>query len=325
MLDFDSDTAIKSADRQKILVVDDEPQVCDFLAEALTFFDHSVVTAKSGDEALKYLERQSYSIAIVDMDMPIMDGMELIEIIVGQIDKPPDIIAITGHTMRYKYTDVVAAGAVDFITKPFTIDELEAKVNRIIRERTMRHELERLAVRDHLTGLYNRRFFQKVAKREIVRASRYQTSVFLLYIDIDHFKEYNDTHGHNAGDRALMQLAKILNCSIRNEVDSAFRFGGDEFTVLVTCANGALEKASVQAAKVAHRIREKYNEHGLSPTSLSIGLAIYRNRTGELDEDIKDMVHRADRALYHVKSQLGGDNIYYEEQLEAITVSSQFT
>lgn len=322
---FGNDASIKSVDRQNILVVDDEAQVCDFLAEALTFLDHNVMTAKSGDEALKYLERQSYSIVIVDMDMPIMDGMDLIEIILGQIDKPPDIIAITGHTMQYKYTDVVAAGAVDFITKPFTIDELEAKVNRIIRERTMRRELESLAVRDHLTGLYNRRFFHKAAKREIVRASRYQTSLFLLYIDIDRFKEYNDTHGHNAGDIVLMQLAKILNCSIRSEVDSAFRFGGDEFTVLVTCANGALEKAPDQAAKVAHRIREKYNEHGLNPTSLSIGLAVYQSRTEDMDENIKDMMHRADRALYYVKSQLGGDNIYYEDHLEAPAVSSTFT
>jgi len=317
MMDFDSDTLIKSTHPQKILVVDDEPQVCDFLAEALTYLGHGVVTAGSGEEALKHLEDQEYSMVIADMDMPVMDGMELIKIIVNQINKSLDIIAITGHSMRYKYTDVVAAGAVDFITKPFTLNELEAKVNRIIRERTMRMELERLAVRDHLTGLYNRRFFQKVAKREVVRASRYQTSLFLLYIDIDRFKEYNDQYGHNAGDILLIQLAEILNSSVRSEVDSAFRFGGDEFTVLVTCLNGTNETAPDQAMKVANRIRKNYNERRLSPTSLSIGMALFHDKTEDMEEDIKDMIHRADRALYYVKSQLGGDDIHYDEQSEA--------
>ncbi len=135
--------------------------------------------------------------------------------------------------MKYKYTDVIAAGAADFITKPFTLNELEAKLNRLIRERCLRQELELLAVRDPLTGLYNRRFFRKWSGEEVVRALRYDHPLFLFFFDIDHFKAYNDQNGHQAGDVLLIQLAEVLKSSIREDVDTAFRYGGDEFTVLL--------------------------------------------------------------------------------------------
>ncbi|MDY0041645.1 MAG: diguanylate cyclase, partial [Desulforhabdus sp.] len=301
---------------QKILVVDDDQQVCDFLAEALAFLGHDVATASDGVEALQVLQQGRFSLIVADMDMPIMDGMELIKSIVQEGNTAPDIIAMTGHTMKYKYTDVVAAGAVDFIIKPFTLNELEAKVNRIIRERFMRSELERLAVRDPLTGLYNRRFFRKVVQREVVRATRYRTSLFMLYLDVDAFKEYNDEFGHGAGDDLLVRLADVLSSSIRHEVDTAFRFGGDEFTVLLTCLTGGDEATLDHALKVARRIREKYNKLNLQPTSLSIGLAAFFEKTGSLQEDIEDLVHRADRALYYVKHRLNGDNIRFDGRPE---------
>jgi len=309
MIDFDH-TSIEFTP-QKVLVVDDEQQVCDFLAEALTFLGHSVVTAANGREALNKLDTENFSLIIADMDMPVMDGMELIRNIVSNNSRAPDIIAITGHSMRYKYTDVVAAGAVDFITKPFTLNELEAKVNRIVRERQMRSELERLAVRDPLTGLYNRRFFQKVVRREAVRALRYKTALFMLYVDIDYFKEYNDEYGHNAGDALLIRLSEVLNASIRNEVDTAFRFGGDEFTVLLTTLGAGEDIALDQAMMIARRIRENYNKLNFRPTTLSIGLSLFVQETGDLEEDVKRMIHRADVALYHVKNELNGDNFHF--------------
>jgi two-component system, cell cycle response regulator len=301
---------------QKILVVDDEEQVCDFMVEALSFLGHQAQKAESGQEALQRLEESEFSIVIADMDMPVMDGMELIKTIVSESSRVPDIIAITGHAMRYKYTDVVAAGAVDFITKPFTINELEAKVNRIIRERFMRKELERLAVRDPLTSLYNRRFFQKVVRREIVRASRYQTSLFLMYLDIDKFKDYNDRYGHHAGDLLLIRFAEVLSSSIRAEVDTPFRFGGDEFTVVLTCLTREDVTALDQAMMIARRIRENYNKLGLKPTSLSIGLSLFYEVTGHLDEDIENMMQRADHALYYVKHKLHGNNIHFDGHSE---------
>ena len=292
---------------QQILVVDDELQVCDILSEALTRMGHEVVTAADGQEAVEKLENGSFSVVITDMDMPRLDGMELIRHLVRH-QKETDIIAITGHTMRYNYTDVVAAGASDFITKPFTLNELEAKLNRIIRERLLRHELERLAVRDPLTGLYNRRFFQSVLRKEAIRAGRYGHNLFLFFLDIDRFKDYNDQMGHQAGDEVLVEFARVLTSSLREDVDTAFRYGGDEFTAVVP------HLPREYALEVAERIRSSYNMLGFRPTSLSIGIAQFLEKTGDVERDIENMVLRADKALYHAKRDLGGDRAHVDEE-----------
>jgi len=240
------------------------------------------------------------------MMMPRMDGMELIEYLVNN-RKGIDIIAITGHTMSYQYTDVIAAGAADFIAKPFTINELEAKLKRIFRERHLLVELERLAVKDPLTGLYNRRLFEKTARKEAGRAARYNHPLCLFYIDIDNFKEYNDLHGHQAGDQVLKEVARILTTIVRQNVDTAYRFGGDEFTLLLphlTCE---------AAMKVASRIIEAYNRLQLEPTHLSIGGAHYLHKTDNVDQNLDDLVRRSDRALFFVKHTLGGNGAHFDE------------
>lgn len=291
---------------QRILVVDDEPQVCEVLADALTVHGHSVDTAKDGFDAVEKIRANDYAIVLTDMDMPRMDGMQLIEYI-GKNHNGIDIIAITGHLMKYRYTDVVSAGAADFISKPFTLNELEAKLNRVIRERDLRKQLEKLAVRDPLTGLSNRRSFQETARKEAMRSVRYQHSLFLFFLDVDHFKSYNDTKGHQAGDDLLVQTANVLRASIRENVDSAFRYGGDEFVLLLP------HLGCQQALTVAQRIRDKYNRLGLEPTTLSIGIGKFLERAESIDEDIQDMIHRSDLALYHAKKNSGGNKVFIDE------------
>lgn len=290
---------------QRVLVVDDERQVCDIIADALVYIGHEVITAEDGEDALVKISEGPFTIVITDMDMPKMDGMELIRHL-SRDHSSIDVIAITGHTMKYRYTDVVAAGAADFITKPFTLDELEAKLNRLIRERLLRDELERLAIRDPLTGIYNRRFFQKVARTEAIRAVRYKHELYLFYIDIDRFKQFNDQFGHQAGDDLLVRMADVLKNSLREDVDTAFRFGGDEFTILLPYL------PTEQAAMVGSRIQRNYEAEGLEPTTLSIGIARYESVSGNLDEDIADMVRRADIALYHAKANLGRNSLHFD-------------
>lgn len=292
---------------QKILVVDDEQQVCDILAEALGYLGHDVGTASDGMDALDKLLNGAFQIVITDIDMPRMDGIELIKHL-AQHRSSIDVIAITGHAMRYKYIDVVNAGAKDFISKPFSLDELEAKLNRLLRERYFRQELERLVTEDSLTGLYNRRFFERTVRKEAIRASRYQLPLFLFFFDIDHFKDFNDLRGHPAGDILLVELAQVLRSSIREDVDTAFRLGGDEFTVLLP------HLPSDQVAIVAERIRERFNSLEFTPTTLSVGIAQFRRKTGDMDKDVEDMIRRADRALYFVKHTLGGNSAYFDEE-----------
>jgi two-component system, cell cycle response regulator len=298
---------------QNILVVDDEQAICDILSEALEHMGHRVETAKDGVEAIKKIEEGDFSIVITDMMMPRMDGMELIEYLVEN-RRGIDIIAITGHTMSYQYTDVIAAGAADFIAKPFTINELEAKLKRIFRERHLLEELERLAIKDPLTGLYNRRLFEKTARKEAIRAARYHHPLCLFFFDVDNFKDYNDLKGHQAGDQLLIKLAEILTTSVRHNVDTAYRFGGDEFTLL-------LPHLTNQAAlRVAHRIIHAYNQLELKPTYLSIGMAHFLSKTGNVDQDIEDMLQRSDRALYYAKHNLGGNQAHFDE--ESVLISS---
>lgn len=291
---------------QTILVVDDESQVCEILTDALSSHGHKVDTAGDGLAAVEKIKNGHYSVVITDMDMPRMDGMQLIDYIA---DSHPeiDIIAITGHIMKYKYTDVVSAGAADFITKPFTLNELEAKLNRVVRERGLREELEKLAIRDPLTGLSNRRLFQEVVRKEAIRAVRYQHTLFMFFLDVDDFKEYNDLHGHQAGDSLLVEMAGILSGSVRDNIDSAFRYGGDEFTLLLP------HLPSEQALSVGERIREKYCRLHMQPTSLSIGIARFLERSGTIDEDIQDMIHRSDAALYKAKKCEGKNKVFVDE------------
>ena len=297
---------------QNILVVDDEQSIRDILSEALSHMGHRVETAVDGLEAVGKIENGNFNIVITDMMMPRMDGMELIRYLVEH-QKRIDIIAITGHTMSYQYTDVIAAGAADFIAKPFTINELEAKLKRIFRERHLLEELERLAEKDPLTGLYNRRLFEKTVRKEAHRAARYHHTLCLFFLDIDNFKEYNDIYGHQAGDNVLIQLANILTTSVRRNVDTPFRFGGDEFTLLLPhLSNDA-------AMKVATRILDAYNRLELKPTYLSVGVAFFLHRTDDIDKDIKDMVQRSDRALYHAKHKLGGNQAYFAEESALIS------
>ncbi len=292
---------------RNILVVDDEQAICDILSEALKHLGHRVETARDGVEAIQKIEEGDFSIVITDMMMPRMDGMELIEYLVKN-RKGVDIIAITGHTMSYQYTDVIAAGAADFIAKPFTINELEAKLKRIFRERHLLEELERLAVKDPLTGLYNRRLFEKTARKEAIRAARYHHPLCLFFFDIDNFKTYNDLHGHQAGDRVLIALAQLLTTTVRHNVDTAYRFGGDEFTLLLP------HLTSAAALKVAARILEAYRQLKLEPTTLSIGIAHFLSKTGKVAEDIEDMVQRSDRALFYAKHNLGGNRAHFDEE-----------
>lgn len=297
---------------QNILVVDDEQAICDILSEALEHMGHRVETAKDGVEAIRKIEEGDFSIVITDMMMPRMDGMELIEYLVEN-RRGIDIIAITGHTMSYQYTDVIAAGAADFIAKPFTINELEAKLKRIFRERHLLQELERLAIKDPLTGLYNRRLFEKTARKEAIRAARYHHPLCLFFFDVDNFKEYNDLKGHQAGDQLLIQLAEILTTAVRRNVDTAYRFGGDEFTLLLP----HLTKEA--ALRVAARIIDAYNRLDLKPTYLSIGMAHFMSKTGNVDKDIENMLQRSDRALYYAKHNLGGNQAHFDEESALIS------
>jgi diguanylate cyclase (GGDEF)-like protein len=288
-----------------VLCVDDNQGIRRLLHEIVCSLGHTSVTAIDGVDALEKLEDNNFDIVITDLNMPRMDGIDFIKRIRTDFSNV-DIIAITGFQMTYNYTDIIALGASDFISKPFKVNELEAKINRIIRERELRAELERLSNRDGLTGLYNRRHFDDRLKQEAIRAFRQGYNLYLLFIDLDGLKAYNDKYGHQQGDNLLIELAEITQDNIRKDVDSAYRYGGDEFAIALPHANRQ------QALKVSERLLAKYNERNLSPTSLSIGLAKLAGSRETLEEDLETLMMKADQALYRAKTN-GGNQVCDEK------------
>jgi two-component system cell cycle response regulator len=285
----------------RILVVDDDEHIREILHEIVTQLGHRSITAVDGSDALEKLTEHHFDIVITDLRMPHIDGIELINRMKADYEDV-DVIAITVYEAEYSYTDVIGAGASDFIAKPFKDNELQAKINRIIRERSLRAELKRLSTRDGLTGLYNRRYFDENLRHEAKRALRQNFSLHLLLIDLDNFKGYNDRHGHQGGDKLLKELAKFLLGNIRRDVDSAYRYGGDEFAVVLLYANRH------QALIVAERLLTEYNKKNLGSTSLSIGLAKLEVSRDTLEENLHELISKADQALYDAKTN-GGNQV----------------
>ena len=295
----------KNRARQSVLSVDDDGELRELLPELIREMGHDSVTATDGVDALEKMKEKQFDIVITDINMPRLDGVGLIKRIASDFTDT-DVIAITGFQTEYNYTDIIALGASDFISKPINIDEFEAKIKRIVRERDMRFELRQLSTCDALTGLYNRRHLDENLPNEAIRASRQHYDLYLLLIDIDNFKVYNDKYGHQQGDRLLKELAQIIARCIRENVDSGYRYGGDEFAATILHANPQ------QVLMVAERLRAEYNAKNLVPTSLSIGIAKLKNSHRTLEEDLNGLIREADQALYLAKNNGGDQNVMLE-------------
>ncbi len=286
----------------KILVVDDNPLVLEALSLLVESFGYQCLTATNGLEAIEKLKEDAIDIVVTDVVMPEMGGLELLTYIKDN-NPETDVIVATGYTEKASYADVIRAGAIDFIKKPFERDELEAKLNRVERERSMIRKLEKLSLCDSLTGLYNRRSFDIKLAEEVQRAHRQDFQVFLALLDVDNFKGYNDTYGHPAGDKVLSAVGMILNDCTRHNVDFTFRYGGDEFAAILTQTN------KEQAIKIMERVLHNFRQAGFSGTTLSVGLVrCRRDETLSWPENAASMIDRADRALYQAKSA-GKDKI----------------
>jgi diguanylate cyclase (GGDEF)-like protein len=210
--------------------------------------------------------------------------------------KDTDVIVSTGYHEKASYAAVIKAGAIDFIKKPIDQAELEAKLARATRERSMMRELERLSKQDSVTGVLNRRAFDEHFSIEVERAFRQNYSLMLAAIDIDNFKEYNDKHGHQQGDDVLKCLAEIMKECTRESVDLCFRLGGDEFAVLLPQATAN------QGTEIVQRILLSFIERNFGSTSLSIGLiTCKRDKNRVREDDEKMMKERADQAMYDAK------------------------
>ncbi|MCF8045466.1 MAG: diguanylate cyclase [Desulfarculaceae bacterium] len=285
-----------------LLVVDDDKAVRESVVDFLEMLEYEVDSAENAEEAIDKLKQFNADIVITDIMMHGMDGLELTRHIFNEHNA--NVMVMTGYNADYSYEEAINAGASDFIFKPFRFEELELRIKRVVRELELQKErdqmlkeLERLAITDGLTDLFNSRHFFKQVKKEIERHTRYNRPLSLLIIDIDFFKEYNDTFGHLEGDKVLMRIAKVVGECLRTS-DTAYRYGGEEFTVILP--ETELEKACV----VGHRIKETIAEQVFTPQkgversiTVSIGATEYIE-----NESLESFVGRGDKALYMSKN-----------------------
>ena len=298
------DLSIHRVTKGKVLIVDDAPDTLEIIEKLLNFEGYDVITATTGEEGVKKVKEENPDVVLMDINLPGIDGTEALRR-VRKINPLQCVVMLTAYATLDNAILALKEGASDFIKKPFENEHLIHIVNQSlekyrtsIEKQKLEEEVQRLSITDDLTGLYNHRYFFKTLEGELVRLMRQKTSLSLLMFDLDNFKKYNDLYGHLEGDKVLRKIGQIVRHSIRSNVDSGYRYGGDEFAALLIGAS--LD----QALTIAERIRSLIEQAGFQNITVSVGLAEFKNHF-----DLEEFVKSADDAMYVAKHS-GGNRVY---------------
>lgn len=288
----------------KVLIVDDAPDTLEIIQRLLHYEGYDVTIASSGEEGVKKVEQEKPEVVLMDINLPGISGTEALRRI-RTLNPIQCVIMLTAFATVDNAIQALKEGASDFVKKPFENEHLIHIVNQglekyktLMEKEKLEEEVRRLSITDDLTGLHNHRHFFKTLEGELTRSKRQKTSLSLLMFDLDNFKRYNDLNGHLEGDKVLKRIGEIVKHCIRFNVDSGYRYGGDEFSVLLIGAS--LD----QALAIAERIRSSIEQAEFQNITVSIGLSEYRDTY-----DLEGFVKSADDAMYLAK-HLGGNQIH---------------
>ncbi len=303
----------------RVLIADDDAEFRNLLVRRAIKMGHSVVEAEDGQQAIEALEREPFDLILTDLYMPVRTGLEVAEKALS-LDPENQVIILTGSATVETAIEALRAGVYDYLTKPLeSLGDFEMTVNRALEHRRLIQEnkrlfaeVQRLAVTDPLTGLFNRRRLDEALATEFERARRYSRPLSMIMLDMDGLKSINDTYGHPAGDAALKLVAQAIRSQIR-KVDLPARFGGDEFIILLP------EVEQDVAMSIAKRIclQLEPREGQDDMFSVSGGVADLRPHHASAE----DFMRAVDRALYAAKHN-GGNCVkaYQAENEEAEVV-----
>ena len=316
-----------------ILIVDDDQDMGRLLevylkklaeVKKINFSD----TAQKSYQILKLADPKTEArvdLIILDIILGEENGIEICR----KIKKHPaykevPVIMITAQKEEEYLKEAFEAGAMDYLKKPIKKIEFMARIKSAIRlrkeikdriEREKRlvelskelkkanQKLEKMALVDGLTGISNRRLFDQKIEEELKRAKRKQSTLSLIMIDIDKFKEYNDTYGHQQGDQCLKKVAKVLDENTKRAADFAARYGGEEFVVILpeTAKDGSLKIAEDIRKGIINLKMEHRNSSVSDYLTVSLGVSSISTKK-KIDQDlIKEFIERADQALYQAK------------------------
>ena len=285
--------------RAELLAVDDSAAALEAIRATVEPLGATLTTATSGEEALRCLLHQPDVAAILmDIGLPGMDGFETAAAIRRrQKTRYVPIIFVSGEDAPERSLEAYAAGAVDYLVKPFDPTVLRSKLAVFIDLHSLRSHTEALthrALHDALTGLPNRDLFEDRLEQALARARRRTVPMAVLFVDLDGFKQVNDAHGHEAGDKVLVEAGHRLRALVRTG-DTVARYGGDEFTILAEDVGDTLT-AQHMGERVADELSRPY-AGGLELTA-SVGVAFTANPAATTPDGL---IRRADHAMYRSK------------------------
>lgn len=308
----------------KILIADDSATSLTVLSKSVAKWGYEVVTAENGLEAWKILAQpDAPPLAILDWVMPYMTGPEVCRKVRETLREPYTyILLLTSKNSKGETVEGLESGADDYITKPFDQHELQVRLrtgSRLIElQRNLmeaREELRERANKDLLTMLPNRAAIASALEQEISRCHRDRRTVGVILLDLDHFKQVNDTYGHFAGDAVLRETAARLKASTR-PYDQVGRYGGEEF--LVVLPNCELEDARHQAERMRQLLGGTTMQVDGMELKVTASFGVTVSDGSERSPDV--FVRVADEALYRAKAS--GRNCVSALVLEDSTLAS---
>jgi diguanylate cyclase (GGDEF)-like protein len=292
-----------------ILIADDDKTMRLGVRQAMEQEGYQVIEAIDGESCLAVFQRSRPDVVLLDAIMPAIDGFtccKRIQDLGG--DMPTPVLMVTGLEDQESVDRAFSAGATDYITKPIHWGLLRQRVRRLIQQMRLYQELEaanqelkRLASHDGLTQVANRRRFDEYLHQEWQRMLREQGSLSLILCDIDCFKLYNDTYGHQAGDDCLRQVAQVIQNAAKRSMDLPARYGGEEFAVVLPNTD---EEGTIQVAQeIQKRVKHLGILHETSKVCSSVTVSLGVSSTiPSVITSPELLVNAADKALYQAKA-----------------------
>lgn len=304
--------------RSRVLIVDDDASILGLVSEVLEDDGYEVVTAGSGEDALKLLDGEPFALVMTDIRLPGINGVKVLEHVRENYPRT-NVIMITSHASLDTSINAIKHGAYDYLLKPFedlslissaakrAIDAFSIDVERsqLIRSLKLTNQelarvnqvLHGLAIRDGLTNLFNHRYINEILAKELGDAKVESSCLSLIFVDVDKFKEFNDTYGHHNGDVILRELGSLMRENVRKK-DFVARWGGEEFVIVCPKTEGPT------AVQLAETLRKTIADHAfmqgeqIAPVKITISAGVAYSRPERTKEEL---VAAADGALYEAK------------------------